>query len=135
MIIGSLKDTQRIASFHPLFKTLFDFLANNDLSNIQLGKTELLKNKLYIICSTLEKGASREQLLEGHRKYIDVHILLEGKETIGWTPLCKALCKHKDYDEAKDYLLYTDTPSVFIDVNPGEFVNCISGGSSCSRNR
>ena len=47
MIIGSLKDTQRIASFHPLFKTLFDFLANNDLSNIQLGKTELLKNKLY----------------------------------------------------------------------------------------
>jgi biofilm protein TabA len=79
MIIGSLKDTQRIASFHPLFKTLFDFLANNDLSNIQLGKTELLKNKLYIICSTLEKGASREQLLEGHRKYIDVHILLEGK--------------------------------------------------------
>ena len=95
MIIGSLKDTQRIASFHPLFKTLFDFLANNDLSNIQLGKTELLKNKLYIICSTLEKGASREQLLEGHRKYIDVHILLEGKETIGWTPLCKALCKHK----------------------------------------
>ena len=105
MIIGSLKDTQRIASFHPLFKTLFDFLANNDLSNIQLGKTELLKNKLYIICSTLEKGASREQLLEGHRKYIDVHILLEGKETIGWTPLCKALCKHKDYDEAKDYLL------------------------------
>ena len=96
MIIGSLKDTQRIASFHPLFKTLFDFLANNDLSNIQLGKTELLKNKLYIICSTLEKGASREQLLEGHRKYIDVHILLEGKDT--------------------------DTPSVFIDVNPGEFV-------------
>mgnify|MGYP000197077124 FL=1 len=61
-------------------------------------------------------------MLEGHRKYIDVHILLEGKETIGWTPLCKALCKHKDYDEAKDYLLYTDTPSVFIDVNPGEFV-------------
>ena len=28
----------------------------------------------------------------------------------------------KYYDEAKDYLLYTDTPSVFIDVNPGEFV-------------
>ena len=45
MIIGSLKDTQRIASFHPLFKTLFDFLANNDLSNIQLGKTELLNIK------------------------------------------------------------------------------------------
>ena len=61
-------------------------------------------------------------MLEGHRKYIDVHILLEGKETIGWTPLSKALCKQKDYDEAKDYLLYADTPSVFIDVNPGEFV-------------
>ena len=87
MIIGSLKDTQRIALFHPLFETLFDFLTNNDLADIQLGKTELLENKLYIICSVLEKGASREQLLEGHRKYIDVHIFLEGQESIGWSPL------------------------------------------------
>ena len=52
MIIGSLKDTQRIALFHPLFETLFDFLTNNDLADIQLGKTELLENKLYhLFCS------------------------------------------------------------------------------------
>lgn len=73
MIIGSLKDTQRIASFHPLFKTLFDFLANNDLSNIQLGKTELLKNKLYIICSTLEKelpGNNCLKVIENTSMYI-----------------------------------------------------------------
>ena len=84
MIISNLQNSGRVESLHPLFKKLFDYVKTHDLLHTPCGRIELEGNNLFInnvnpTCVTADK-----QVLELHREYIDVHILLEGKETIGW---------------------------------------------------
>ena len=84
MIISNLQNSSRVESLHPLFKKLFDYVKTHDLLHTPCGRIELEGDNLFInnvnpTCVTADK-----QVLELHREYIDVHILLEGNETIGW---------------------------------------------------
>lgn len=122
MIVSNLKNSARIEALHPLFKKLFDYVKNHNLSEKELGKIILDGDDLYINNASLECVSEKNQKLEVHRDYIDVHILLDGHERIGWKSLedCKELIH--PYDDKGDFALYTDKPSVFVDVKPGEFV-------------
>lgn len=44
---------------------------------------------------------------EAHRKYIDLQLILENEETIGWAPL-RAISDFSGYDEQKDIMLSFD---------------------------
>ena len=63
-----------------------------------------------------------KRLLELHHDYIDVHILLEGKETIGWKALEELKVERQAYDKKSDCALYGDVPTTFINLLPGQFV-------------
>ena len=87
MIVSNLQNSARVESLHPLFKQLFDYVTANDLLNAPLGRIELDGDNLFINNVNPECIPAEKQVLEMHRDYIDVHILLTGKETIG----CKAI--------------------------------------------
>ena len=59
--------------------------------------------------------------LEVHRSYIDVHILLEGKERIGWLAPESLKKVVQEYNPEQDMALYTDEPSLYVDLLPGQF--------------
>lgn len=63
-----------------------------------------------------------EQVLEVHRRYLDVHILLEGEETIGWSPLAELKEEKQAYDAEADCALYTDRPSIYVTLRPGQWL-------------
>ncbi|EJW99433.1 hypothetical protein EVA_12465 [gut metagenome] len=84
MIVSNLQNSQRIEGLHPLFKTLFDYVKSHDLLHSELGRIELCGNDLFINNVNPQCVPSNEQMLELHHDYIDIHILLEGFETIGW---------------------------------------------------
>ncbi len=122
MIYSTLTQSDRIENLHPKFKELFDFVKNNDLLNRETGRIELDGDILFINNVNPQMLKPTEQVLEVHQKYIDVHFPLDKAETIGVRPLedCKEL--KSEFNEADDYALYSDTPSNFITVNPGEFL-------------
>ena len=62
-----------------------------------------------------------EQVLEVHRNYIDIHILLEGKERIGWKAIEDVNQLKQAYQEEGDCALYSDVPTTFVDLLPGQF--------------
>lgn len=119
MILTTLNDSQRIEPLHPLFKTLFDYVKQHNLLDAPLGRIEIDGDNLFINNSLAEGVARDAQVLEIHRKYIDVHILLEGNETIGWKPLGEINHFSKPYDEAGDCELSDDCPTTFVDMLPG----------------
>ena len=84
MIVSRLENSSRIESLHPLFKQLFDYVKTHDLLNAPLGRIELDGDNLFINNVNPECVPADKQVLEMHRDYIDVHILLTGQETIGW---------------------------------------------------
>ena len=122
MIISKLEHSSKIEPLHPLFKRLFDYVKQHDLFSQAPQKIMLEGDELFINHVLLESKKKSEQLLEIHRDYIDVHILLSGKETIGWKALEDLTQETKAYDKAGDCALYGDTPTTYADILPGEFV-------------
>ena len=84
MIVTNLNNTERIESLHPLFKKLFDYVKTHDILNTPCGRIDIDGDNLYINNVNPECIPAEKQVLEVHRDYIDVQILLQGKETIGW---------------------------------------------------
>ena len=109
MIVSNLQNSQRIEGLHPLFKSLFDYVKTHDLLHADLGRIEVDGDHLFINNVNPECVTSDQQVLELHHDYIDVHILLEGEEMIGW----KAL---------EDCALYSDRPTTYVSLLPGQFV-------------
>ncbi|WP_455584411.1 YhcH/YjgK/YiaL family protein [Bacteroides sp.] len=122
MIVSNLQHSQRVEQLHPLFKQLFDYVKSHDLLHEELGTIKLDGDNLFINNIHPECIPQEKRLLELHHEYIDVHILLEGKETIGWKALEDLKAEKQPYDAKEDCALYSDTPTTFVDIAPGQFV-------------
>lgn len=122
MILSDLKHSERIESLHPLFKTLFDYVKSHDLLHAELGRIELDGDNLFINNVCAEGVAADKQPLEAHRAYIDVHILLEGQERIGWKSIEDVCNVSKPYEAEGDCALYAEPASAYVDLQPGQFL-------------
>ena len=120
MILTTINDSHRYESLNPLFKELFDYVKTHDLLNAPLGRIEIDGDRLFINNSLAKALSKDEQVLEMHRRYIDVHILLAGSETVGWKPLADIKNITKDYDAEGDYMLSDDRPTAYVDMTPGD---------------
>ena len=122
MIYGNIAYADRYASLHPLLPQLFAYVKSHDLLHTPMGKIVLDGDKLFINNVNPECLSEEKQVLEVHRRYIDVHILLEGKECVGWrnTNDCKDVAH--PYDEAGDFATFFDKPTTYIDMMPNDFL-------------
>lgn len=121
MIVSNLQNSQRVESLHPLFKKLFDYVKTHDLLHAELGRIEIEGDALFINNVNPECVPAEKQVLEVHHDYIDVHILLEGAERIGWKAIEDVTDETKPYEKEGDCALYADAPTTFVDLLPGQF--------------
>lgn len=122
MIVSNLQNSERIESLHPLFKQLFDYVKTHDLLHTECGRIELAGDDLFINNVNPTCVSASDQVLEVHRDYIDVHILLEGKERIGWKAIEDVTDLKQAYQKEGDCALYSNTPTSFVDLLPGQFL-------------
>lgn len=122
MIVSNLQNSERIESLHPLFKMLFDYVKTHDLLHMECGRIELAGDDLFINNVNPICVSASDQVLEVHRDYIDVHILLEGKERIGWKAFEDVNQLKQSYQKESDCALYSDEPTLFVDLLPGQFL-------------
>ena len=122
MIYGNIAYADRYASLQHLLPQLFAYVKSHDLLHTPMGKIVLDGDKLFINNVNPECLSEEKQVLEVHRRYIDVHILLEGKERVGWrnTDDCKELAH--PYDEGGDFATFFDKPTTYIDMMPNDFL-------------
>lgn len=122
MIVSNLKNSWRVEGLHPLFKPLFDYVKTHDLLHADLGRIEIDGDRLFINNVEPECVAPGKQVLELHHDYIDVHILLEGTEIIGWKALEDLQDEIKAYSKEEECALYSDTPTTYVSLLPGQFM-------------
>ncbi len=121
MILSSLVYARRVYALHPLFEKLFDYVSSHDLLNEDLGRVEIDGDNLFINNINPECVLEHHQKLEVHQEYIDVHILLAGKERIGWKDSDNLVSCVQEYDPKTDSALYQDLPTTYVDLQPGQF--------------
>lgn len=121
MYIGKLIHSSRIEKLNPAFRYLFEFIKKQNFNNLPLGKIELDGDNLFIMNLDIPQGTDiANQPLEMHRQYIDVHILLEGTERIGWKPIEDISVYVQNYNTETDCALSNDKPQFFVDLIPGD---------------
>lgn len=122
MILSTLQDCGRFEVLHPLFKKAFDYVKSHNLLDAPLGRIEVEGDALFINNSNPECVKAEEQVLEVHRKYIDIHVLLEGEETVGWKPLSDCRNETKPYNEDADCALYDEQAATYFKMQPGQIL-------------
>lgn len=121
MVIGSIHESARIEGLHPAFKQVFDYIKSHDLLHAPLERIVLDGDKLFINNVEATLVAQEAQPLEAHRQYLDIHVVLEGNERIGWRDLQDCGSPTKPYDEEGDYMLFHLPATSYVDLKPGQF--------------
>lgn len=122
MILSNLQNSARIEALHPLFKKFFDYVKSHDLLHTECGRIELDGDCLFINNVNPSCVKAEDQVLEVHRDYIDIHVLLEGEETVGWKALEDLQNEKQAYQKEGDYALYDDQPTTYVTLRPGQFL-------------
>ncbi|MBQ4062802.1 MAG: YhcH/YjgK/YiaL family protein [Bacteroidaceae bacterium] len=104
MILDSLKNLQNYTELHPNFKKAIDFILNNNLENLPLGRNEICGDEIFANVMEAKPRTKEEVPLEVHRKYIDIQVPISGDEVMGYTPLEDLPAA--DYSEENDVALY-----------------------------
>src|SRR5512141_337932 len=87
MIFSSLSQSARYAALHPLFQRAFDYIRDTDLFNMAPGRYNIVGDDLIAIVEQVPAKTKEMARLEAHRRYIDIQLVLDGDETMGWKPL------------------------------------------------
>lgn len=121
MIFATLANADRYAALHSLFPRAFDYLRNTDLNALAPGRYPIEGERLFAIVETAA-GRSRDQArLECHRKYIDIQLVLEGTDEMGWKSLSDCQEPLADYSAERDIQFFRDAPASWIATPPGAF--------------
>lgn len=106
---------------HPeRWKKVFQFLSDNDLATLPLGKQYLDEDVILNIQEYITKEPGKE-LLEGHKKYIDLQFIVSGVELHGYAKLSDANETIKPYSEKEDIALYKVPVISYHVIKPDHF--------------
>lgn len=113
MISDQLKHIGR----YPFLKQIQEF----SFEDYQKGRFEISGNDFFGIGLEYETRDASECLWEAHRKYLDVHVILEGEELVQITQLDHTK-ETKEYDPEGDYALFEGEKEQVIHLKKGTFL-------------
>ena len=121
MILATLAQADRYAHLHPLFARAFVFLRDTNLMALEPGRHSVQGEQIFAIVEACEGRTRQEAKLECHRRYIDIQLVLEGVDEMGWKPLTECVDPVSDYNAARDIRFFNDPPSSWIATPAGSF--------------
>lgn len=121
MILDTLANADHYAALHPLFARAFEFLRGTDLHALPPGKHSVQGEQLFAIVEACTGRTRAEAKLECHRRYIDIQLVLEGVDEMGWKPLGECVDPVTAYDAARDIRFFNDAPASWIATPPGAY--------------
>ena len=95
-------------------------LAEREIATAGLGRHEVGDSSLFFFVQSYVTRPRDQGVWESHRKYIDVQLVVEGVERIGWAP-APLLSVTQPYNPEEDVTLYTGDGD-FIVARPGTFL-------------
>ncbi|MEW6740886.1 MAG: YhcH/YjgK/YiaL family protein [Nitrospirota bacterium] len=118
MILDSLDNFDKYLCIHQGFTDASEFIGRQDFTELPQGKYEISNSGVFALVSEYETKKISQCFIECHRRYIDIQIILTGREKIG---VCnKKDCTEETYDEGRDFQKLHGEVG-FINLTPGLF--------------
>jgi YhcH/YjgK/YiaL family protein len=121
MIVDTLTNSDRYQTLQPGFAEAFAFLRRPGLRDLAVGRYEIDGDRVFAIVARDPGRRQEDAQLEIHEKYIDIQLVLDGNDDMGWRP--KSLCRLPagDYDPEDDIRFYADSPTGRQQISPDMF--------------
>ena len=122
MIYGEIKDLGLYKGISKNLDRAIDYILSGEYKNGVVGKNVIDGDNVYFNQpdSPMTKEV-KDGFIENHKKYIDIHIVLEGEEVIAYTPLEDCL-ETQSYNDEEDYALVKGKAQVELILNAKNFL-------------
>ena len=119
MIFDSINNARQYFSLNPHFEGAFKWLLENP--NAEEGRYEIAGADCFVMVQNV-RAKGKTTPLEAHNEHLDIQIVLEGKDEIGWKE--RATCREvrHEFDAAKDVAFWNDAADFFVPLAPGYFL-------------
>ncbi len=120
MILTNTKNFDRYVALHPRFAAVAEALKSMDFLNLDLGRIDIDGDNLFVnnVAPTCVK--QEDQPLEMHRDYIDVQVLLQGKEAMAYKAFHEIEVFSKEYEVEGDCALTKEAGTSLVHLTPGD---------------
>lgn len=119
MIVDSINNFEMYTFLNAKFNLVLDFLKQNDLNKIAVGKYAIEGDNIYVAVQDYQTKELKDGKLEAHKKYIDIQYVIEGEERIGYSDISKTI-PQTDYNKEKD-IIFLNGDAEFITANKDNF--------------
>jgi biofilm protein TabA len=108
MVIDAISRIEKYAKLHPLFPKVFEYIRNTELRELASGKHAILGDDVFVLIQRRVGQTKSNSKLECHRKYIDIQLVLEGTDEMGWKPLADCQQAIDSFNPASDVQFFED---------------------------
>lgn len=122
MIFGNIENLNEYTYLDENIKKCFEYAKNNDLLSYDKGCHKIDGDNLFVNIVEYETTEKEDRFWEAHKKYIDVHLLLEGSEKIALNFIENL--EQKEYEEESDFLPLEGEPNSYVELKKGDFLVC-----------
>jgi biofilm protein TabA len=121
MTVDQLSNSDLYVNANPYFQKAFEFLKVHLKKPYAEGTYELNGKKLYAMVSQYNTIAYDNAVWEKHNRYMDIHFIRSGKESIGWARFKEAK-SNSVYDDKDDVSFYREISGIMIPISAGDFM-------------
>ncbi len=120
MILDNLYNLHRYSAIHTGFGKVCDYLGSVDLAGLPDGCYEIDGTDIFMTIGESRLRKEEDAAVEAHDRYIDIQILLRGRESQGWIPRSECRWPDGGLDEGKDVIFYRDKPTCIVELREGQ---------------
>ena len=120
MIYAKHKDASAYRGIHPNLDLALERITPEFLASVGPERVEIKGGDVYATRFTYETVPAEESFFEAHRKYLDIHIMMEGSEGVEIAP--PEVLSEFDRVEANDFYAYRGEEDYKLILSPGDFL-------------
>ncbi|QIB57303.1 YhcH/YjgK/YiaL family protein [Blautia producta] len=122
MIFDSIQNKENYREYEMLYQILC-YLDSLKQGELPLPDTVICENRVFCNPVSLTSKPEEACIYEAHKKYIDLHYIVAGREGIA-TADVKSLTESVSYNAERDIAFYKGSASGRYLLNPGDFMVC-----------
>lgn len=122
MVFGNIRNEKEFEFLPESLKKCFDYVRENDVLSYEPGIHEIEGKDFFVNVVAYDTTTVENRFWEAHRVYLDVHIMLEGKEQIDMN-----FIEHMDQKEfvaADDFLPMDGDKNGHVILEKDDFLVC-----------
>lgn len=121
MIFDSMNNKALYYGVNRRLQSAFDYLASVELEQMEPGRYVIDAEDIFMNLMECDLKRPADAKLEVHDTYLDIQVVVRGRESFGWSPRSALVRGQGAFDPEKDIRFYDDEPQTYYTLVPGQF--------------